>query len=148
MTYTNRFALAAFADNALPPWWEKIDEDPRWQEYSFLGLAVGYGLIAFVAIVQLIRIQKRVPEYGWTTQKVFHLLNAFVCVLRCVVFALREKVCWLLWPLDRVDPFRCFSGACWCILQPVCLFWPLWVHDHVWQIQHLVHSIWDFILHA
>lgn len=28
--------------------------------------------------VQLIRIQMRVPEYGWTTQKVFHFLNFFV----------------------------------------------------------------------
>lgn len=28
--------------------------------------------------VQLIRIQVRVPEYGWTTQKVFHLLNVLV----------------------------------------------------------------------
>ena len=52
----------------------------------------GYGIIAVVALVQLVRIQQRVPEYGWTTQKVFHLLNAFVCILRCVVFALRDKV--------------------------------------------------------
>ena len=44
-----------------------------------------------VALVQLTRIQRRVPENGWTTQKVFHLLNAFVCILRCVVFALRDK---------------------------------------------------------
>lgn len=28
--------------------------------------------------VQLIRIQMRVPEYGWTTQKVFHFLNFLV----------------------------------------------------------------------
>ena len=28
--------------------------------------------------VQLIRIQLRVPEYGWTTQKVFHFLNFVV----------------------------------------------------------------------
>ena len=28
--------------------------------------------------VQLVRIQRRVPEYGWTTQKVFHLLNFVV----------------------------------------------------------------------
>ena len=53
----------------------------------------GYGIIAVVALVQLVRIQQRVPEYGWTTQKVFHLLNAFVCILRCLVFALRDKVC-------------------------------------------------------
>ena len=52
---------------------------------------------AVVALVQLVRIQRRVPENGWTTQKVFHLLNAFVCILRCVVFALRDKVC-CPWP--------------------------------------------------
>jgi len=28
--------------------------------------------------VQLIRIQLRVPEYGWTTQKLFHLMNFLV----------------------------------------------------------------------
>ena len=28
--------------------------------------------------MQLIRIELRVPEYGWTTQKVFHLLNFIV----------------------------------------------------------------------
>lgn len=28
--------------------------------------------------IQLFRIQLRVPEYGWTTQKVFHLMNFIV----------------------------------------------------------------------
>ena len=28
--------------------------------------------------IQLIRIEARVPEYGWTTQKVFHLMNFVV----------------------------------------------------------------------
>ena len=41
--------------------------------------------------VQLSRIQIRVPEYGWTTQKVFHLLNCLVCALRCAVFVFREQ---------------------------------------------------------
>ncbi|KAK9820067.1 hypothetical protein WJX72_005693 [[Myrmecia] bisecta] len=90
-TFRNE-VLAATALLALPSWWERIDDDPKWQEYSFLGLAGAYGLIALIALIQLIRIQRRVPEYGWTTQKVFHLLNAFVCILRCVVFALRDKV--------------------------------------------------------
>jgi hypothetical protein len=87
LAYLNTMAVAT-----LPHWWEKIDNDPKWQQYSFVGLAVAYGLIALVALVQLVRIQQRVPEYGWTTQKVFHLLNAFVCILRCAVFALRSKV--------------------------------------------------------
>jgi Protein of unknown function (DUF1084) len=55
---------------AMPDWWERIDEDPDWQRYSEYGLAGGYALIAVVALVQLVRIQLRVPEYGWTTQKV------------------------------------------------------------------------------
>lgn len=49
--------------------------------------------------VQIIRIQLRVPEYGWTTQKVFHLLNFLVCGLRSGVFALRYQVQELPYPL-------------------------------------------------
>lgn len=56
--------------DSLPPWWQRIDNNPDWQDGAFIGLAACYGLIALVAVVQLIRIQKRVPEYGWTTQKV------------------------------------------------------------------------------
>lgn len=41
----------------------------------FYGLSGGYGLIALVATVQLVRIQLRVPEYGWTTQKVRYVLR-------------------------------------------------------------------------
>lgn len=78
--------------NALPDWWEKIDHDPEWQYYSFLALAIAYGLVGAVALVQLLRIQLRVPEYGWTTQKVFHLLNFLVCSLRCGVFAFRGQL--------------------------------------------------------
>lgn len=42
--------------------------------------------------VQIVRIQLRVPEYGWTTQKVFHLLNFLVCGLRSAVFFFRGQV--------------------------------------------------------
>lgn len=47
--------------------------------------------------VQLIRIQLRVPEYGWTTQKMFHLLNFLVCLVRMSVFVLRE-------PVSKLEP--------------------------------------------
>lgn len=42
--------------------------------------------------MQLVRIQLRVPEYGWTTQKVFHLLNALVSSLRCGSFLFRAQM--------------------------------------------------------
>lgn len=53
-------------------------------------LAIGYGIIALIALVQIIRIQIRVPEFGWTTQKVFHLLNFFCASARCAIFAIRN----------------------------------------------------------
>lgn len=59
---------------------------------AFYGLAAGYGVVALVALVQLLRIQARVPEYGWTTQKVFHMLNFLVAGVRCGVFLFRESV--------------------------------------------------------
>nr|GEY07544.1 tobamovirus multiplication protein 3 [Tanacetum cinerariifolium] len=42
--------------------------------------------------VQLVRIQQRVPEYGWTTQKVFHFLNFLVNGARCVIFIYRRDI--------------------------------------------------------
>ena len=59
---------------------------------TFIGLAVAYTTLAIIALVQLIRISQRVPEYGWTTQKVFHLLNLFVCILRAIAMAFRFQL--------------------------------------------------------
>ncbi|KAG6470043.1 hypothetical protein ZIOFF_071060 [Zingiber officinale] len=42
--------------------------------------------------IQLIRIQLRVPGTGWTTQKVFHLMNFVVSGLRAVLFGLYQDV--------------------------------------------------------
>ena len=39
-------------------------------EAAFAALAVSYAALGLVAAVQLARIQRRVPEFGWTTQKV------------------------------------------------------------------------------
>ena len=55
---------------------------------AFSLLAASYSLLGAVAAVQLYRIHARVPEFGWTTQKVFHALNAAVCLLRAAGFAL------------------------------------------------------------
>ncbi|KAJ8556278.1 hypothetical protein K7X08_023036 [Anisodus acutangulus] len=43
-------------------------------------------------MIQLIRIQLRVPEYGRTTQKVFHLMNFVVNGVRAVVFGFHKQV--------------------------------------------------------
>eukprot|EP01025_Chloroclados_australasicus_P007990 TRINITY_DN1272_c0_g2_i1.p2 TRINITY_DN1272_c0_g2~~TRINITY_DN1272_c0_g2_i1.p2 ORF type:complete len:300 (-),score=16.63 TRINITY_DN1272_c0_g2_i1:689-1588(-) len=77
---------------ALPSWWTNVSSSSQWQFGLYIALAVTYGLVALVALIQLLRIWLRVPEYGWTTQKIFHLLNALVCIMRCATFALYSKL--------------------------------------------------------
>ncbi|KAM0823094.1 hypothetical protein ACQ4PT_071096 [Festuca glaucescens] len=69
---------AAAALNGAVDWWKDVNESPMWQDRIFHALAVLYGIVSVVALIQLIRIECRVPEYGWTTQKVFHFLNFVV----------------------------------------------------------------------
>ncbi|KNA14168.1 hypothetical protein SOVF_109930 [Spinacia oleracea] len=80
-------------------WWDEINESTQWQDGIFFTLCAIYALVSAVALIQLIRIDWRVPEYGWTTQKVFHLMNFIVNGVRAsvfgchmFVFALKPKV--------------------------------------------------------
>ncbi|KAM0007751.1 hypothetical protein Hdeb2414_s0134g00807981 [Helianthus debilis subsp. tardiflorus] len=64
--------------------------------------------------IQLIRIQIRMPEYGWTTQKVFHLMHFIVYGVRAIAFGfhiqvlhLHPKVC--VWVLLEVPGLLFFS---------------------------------------
>ena len=50
----------------------------------YFSLAGAYGLLGLAIFIQLIRIQKRVPEYGWTTQKVDELGKIFDAFARDV----------------------------------------------------------------
>ena len=72
--------------------WKHIRKDEGWQQGAFWGLAAAYAVLATVALVQLVRISRRCPQYGWTTQKVFHLLNLLVCALRAIVMALHSQL--------------------------------------------------------
>lgn len=80
------FEYASVGESLLLRWWNMIDESQGWQEGVFYVLCAAYALVALIALVQLVRIQLRVPEYGWTTQKVFHLMNFVVNGLRAVEF--------------------------------------------------------------
>ncbi|KAL9236319.1 hypothetical protein vseg_011005 [Gypsophila vaccaria] len=70
----------------MTEWWDDINESTRWQDFIFFGLSAAYALVSAIALVQLIRIQLRVPQYGWTTQKVFHLMNFIVNGVRAAIF--------------------------------------------------------------
>uniref|UniRef100_A0A1J3CHM1 Tobamovirus multiplication protein 3 n=1 Tax=Noccaea caerulescens TaxID=107243 RepID=A0A1J3CHM1_NOCCA len=72
-------------------WWSDVNESPVWQDSIFYILAVLYGIVSVIAVIQLVRIQLRVPEYGWTTQKVFHFLNFLVNGVRALVFIFRRN---------------------------------------------------------
>ncbi|KAF9608260.1 hypothetical protein IFM89_008545 [Coptis chinensis] len=73
-------------------WWKKVNDSEEWQQGIFYTLSAAYAIVSFIALVQLFRIQMRVPEYGWTTQKVFHLLNFIVNGLRAVLFGFYKSV--------------------------------------------------------
>ncbi|XP_058197737.1 tobamovirus multiplication protein 1 [Rhododendron vialii] len=73
-------------------WWDDINESQRWQDGIFYALCASYALVSSVALFQLIRIELRVPEYGWTTQKVFHLMNFIVNGVRAIVFGFHGEV--------------------------------------------------------
>ncbi|KAF8389606.1 hypothetical protein HHK36_024125 [Tetracentron sinense] len=73
-------------------WWEEVNNSQMWQTRIFHVLAGLYGLVAVIALIQLARIELRVPEYGWTTQKVFHFLNFLVNTVRSIVFVFRRNV--------------------------------------------------------
>ncbi|GMP75411.1 hypothetical protein CsSME_00032514 [Camellia sinensis var. sinensis] len=73
-------------------WWDEINESAPWQDGIFYSLCAAYALVSSVALIQLIRIELRVPEYGWTTQKVFHLMNFIVNGVRAIVFGFHSQV--------------------------------------------------------
>lgn len=73
-------------------WWDEINDSSQWQDGIFYALCAAYALVSTVALIQLIRIELRVPEYGWTTQKVFHLMNFIVNGVRAVVFGFHNQV--------------------------------------------------------
>ncbi|KAK3126163.1 hypothetical protein QOZ80_7AG0552500 [Eleusine coracana subsp. coracana] len=76
----------------LRGWWNDVNESPEWQDAAFFSLTAAYALVSAIALIQLIRIQRRVPEFGWTTQKVFHLMNFLVNGVRAVVFGFHVHV--------------------------------------------------------
>ncbi|WOH04920.1 hypothetical protein DCAR_0624332 [Daucus carota subsp. sativus] len=69
-----------------------LNEQEEWHKAIFYALCAAYALVALVALVQLIRIQLRVPEFGWTTQKVFHFMNFIVNGIRAVQFGVYKSV--------------------------------------------------------
>ncbi|CAA3011463.1 tobamovirus multiplication 1 [Olea europaea subsp. europaea] len=86
-------------------WWDEINESVKWQDGLYFALCAACGLVSLVALIQLLRIELRVPEYGWTTQKVFLVVNFFVNGVRAIMFGF-HKVVFLLHPRPGVRIFQ------------------------------------------
>ncbi|CAH1414981.1 unnamed protein product [Lactuca virosa] len=89
---SDSLVIMMFTIKDASKWWHILNDSPIWQDRIFYLLALLYGLVAIVAMMQLIRIQQRVPEYGWTTQKVFHFLCFQVNAVRCLIFTFRRDI--------------------------------------------------------
>lgn len=106
--------------NIFLNWIDDIKDQENLQDASFYTLCAMFSLVSFLALVhcpfffqdlplgytlikrlscfqvQLIRIQSRIPEYGWTTQKVFHLMNFLVALCKiCFWFFLTILLEWI-----------------------------------------------------
>ncbi|KAG6416507.1 hypothetical protein SASPL_123937 [Salvia splendens] len=87
-----RMLMSSPSIDAVANWWDEINESVVWQDGIFYSLCAAYALVSSVALIQLIRIELRVPEYGWTTQKVFHLMNFIVNGVRAIAFGFHKNV--------------------------------------------------------
>lgn len=84
--------LSTASMESVSGWWHRINESTEWQDGVFYFLCAAYALVSAIALIQLIRIQLRVPDFGWTTQKVFHLMNFLVNGVRAVIFGFHAQV--------------------------------------------------------
>ncbi|KAJ0263510.1 Tobamovirus multiplication protein 1 [Hirschfeldia incana] len=109
--------MAQILATEMKNWWEEVNESTQWQDGIFFALSGAYALVSAIALVQLVRIQMRVPEYGWTTQKVFHLMNFVVNGVRAVLFGFHHQVflvhpkalCWILLDLPGLLFFSAYT---------------------------------------
>ncbi|GAB4843615.1 Tobamovirus multiplication protein 3 [Ancistrocladus abbreviatus] len=72
--------------------WSYVNKSSVSQHTLFSILTTLYGLLASMALVQLVRTQIRLSERGWTTQKVFQLLNFIGSAIRCIEFAFHRDI--------------------------------------------------------
>ncbi|KAL5563243.1 hypothetical protein UlMin_032990 [Ulmus minor] len=72
--------------------WNEIDESEKLERGVYYTLCASYALVSLLALVQLVRIHIKIPEYAWTTQKIFHLMNFLVNGLRAILFGLYKSV--------------------------------------------------------
>ncbi|XP_074310954.1 tobamovirus multiplication protein 1-like isoform X4 [Silene latifolia] len=66
--------------------WDEIDELAQLHGGMFFTFSAAYTLLTVVSLVQFIKIKARLRQHGWSTQKLFFLMNVFVNGVRAAVF--------------------------------------------------------------
>ncbi|KAL0300825.1 UNVERIFIED_CONTAM: Tobamovirus multiplication protein 1 [Sesamum radiatum] len=136
-------------------WWDEINESVKWQDgifFTLCGFMLSFprlplnGKFGACFEIQLIRIELRVPEYGWTTQKYSSLATKFCQALTLVLLDLPGLLFFstytllvLFWaeiyhqarslPTDKLRIFYfSINGAVYFI--QVCIWVYLWINDN------------------
>ncbi|KAL2571517.1 hypothetical protein AAZV13_17G012800 [Glycine max] len=121
-------------------WWQQVNASTCCQDAVFYFLCAAYALVSSTALIQLVRIQVRVPEYGWTTQKIFHLMNFIVNGdLPGLLFFSTYTLLVLFWveiyhqarglPTDKLKIVYISVNAAMYLIQ-VCIWIYLWIDDN------------------
>ncbi|XP_042429027.1 tobamovirus multiplication protein 3-like isoform X1 [Zingiber officinale] len=112
-------------------WSDEVNGSALWQDRIFHTLALLYGLLSAIALIQLIRIECRVPEFGWTAQKVFYFLNFLVDGVRSLVFAFRRGI-------EKISPEVPSSSSL------IYASWLLSASIYLLEFQIIQHILLDF----
>ncbi|WMV44969.1 hypothetical protein MTR67_038354 [Solanum verrucosum] len=77
--------------NWVTNWWYDINKSIQWQHGIFFTLCALYSFVSIIALIQVIRIHLRIPLYGWSTQKVFHMMIFVANSVGAIVFGLHNN---------------------------------------------------------
>ncbi|KMZ59281.1 Tobamovirus multiplication protein 1 [Zostera marina] len=88
----DKTTASAVFGGKLRSWWDQINMSEEWHRTIFFLLCGCYSFVSLVALVQLIQIQLRVMDFGWTTQKTFHFMNFIVNGLRAILFGFYQNI--------------------------------------------------------
>ncbi|KAL0687956.1 hypothetical protein Bca4012_087633 [Brassica carinata] len=104
----------------MTKWWDNVNESTQWQDGIFFSLCGAYALVSAIALVQLVRIQMRTREYGWTTQKFVRF---------CLDFNIKSFSCIPSLPTDKLRKTYIAANVA-VYLSQVVIWVCIWVNDN------------------
>ncbi|URE40306.1 Tobamovirus multiplication protein [Musa troglodytarum] len=150
--------LAASVQN----WWDEMNDSAKWQDGVFYFLSAAYSLVSAVALIQVVRIQLRVPEYVRAVVFGFHknvflfrprVFTLVLLDLPGILFFSTYTLLVLFWaeiyyqarslPSDKLRIVYIIVNCGIYVIQ-VCIWIYLWIHDN--RIVESIGSIFVAVL--